>query len=578
MMNSHSTNTSVYTNTNRFVETLATSFWPLFIAAFILIFTGIGLRDPWPADEPRFALVAKEMVETGQWFFPARAQELYPDKPPVFMWAIAIFYWLTGSVRIAFLMPSALCGLLTLFLTYDIAKRLWSKKVALMAGWLLLVSFQFVLQAKTAQIDATVTAWITFGCYGILRYSLVDGKYRWYALAWFFMGVGVITKGVGFLPMLMLIPLLFYRYKAKTANNVVAYPMWTWFAGPFIMLGTIALWVVPMMVIVAQSDSAAFELYRDNILLKQTVTRYADSWHHVKPAWYYVTSVIPVFWLPLSLMIPWLVKPWIASFKALDPRIILPLTWVLLVIVFFSISPGKRGVYIFPALPMLVLAVAPYFELLLKKAGLRRLLFGLVSLLSFGLIAFAVLGLMDVTAVSKLADKIEISPWYFFLCVGLISTLGLIYALVKNTWFAWPVFFTALWMTYSTYGYVLRNEVSTPISIYENAQQYVSDDAEIALLRFSEQFILFSPYPVYHFGYHTPLEEQLKAAYQWQSNERRYLLIEDKLIDPSCFDMDSGIDLGFAHRRHWILLPQDAKKPTCEYPPSELPVYFYEHK
>ena len=36
--------------------------WPLlFIAAFILLI-GVGLRSPWPADEPRFVEVAREMV------------------------------------------------------------------------------------------------------------------------------------------------------------------------------------------------------------------------------------------------------------------------------------------------------------------------------------------------------------------------------------------------------------------------------------------------------------------------------------------------------------------------------------
>ena len=71
------------------------TFW-LFVLASVLIFIGIGLRDPWPADEPRFTQVAKEMVETGQWFFPARAEEFYPDKPPVFMWTIAFFFALFG--------------------------------------------------------------------------------------------------------------------------------------------------------------------------------------------------------------------------------------------------------------------------------------------------------------------------------------------------------------------------------------------------------------------------------------------------------------------------------------------------
>ena len=74
----------------------------LLLLALIVLAAGIGLRAPWPADEPRFALVAKQMVESGQWLFPFRGGEIYPDKPPMFMWAIALFYQLTGSMRVAF--------------------------------------------------------------------------------------------------------------------------------------------------------------------------------------------------------------------------------------------------------------------------------------------------------------------------------------------------------------------------------------------------------------------------------------------------------------------------------------------
>ena len=72
--------------------------------ALLLLGLGIGLRDPWPSDEPRFALVAHWMVEHGQWLFPHRGHELYPDKPPVFMWLQALAYLLTGSWRVAFLL------------------------------------------------------------------------------------------------------------------------------------------------------------------------------------------------------------------------------------------------------------------------------------------------------------------------------------------------------------------------------------------------------------------------------------------------------------------------------------------
>ena len=43
--------------------------WLFWLFALLILATGLGLRDPWPADEPRFALVAKQMVESGDWLF-----------------------------------------------------------------------------------------------------------------------------------------------------------------------------------------------------------------------------------------------------------------------------------------------------------------------------------------------------------------------------------------------------------------------------------------------------------------------------------------------------------------------------
>ena len=51
--------------------------------SLLLIVTGLGLRDPWPADEPRFALV-RDMVATGEWLLPRVGGDVYADKPPLF--------------------------------------------------------------------------------------------------------------------------------------------------------------------------------------------------------------------------------------------------------------------------------------------------------------------------------------------------------------------------------------------------------------------------------------------------------------------------------------------------------------
>src|SRR5690606_39545900 len=102
--------------------------WLLLAGAAVLA-AGLGLRDPWPADEPRFALIAKDMVESGDWLIPRVGGVLYPDKPPLFFWLVASFYALTNSLSVAVLLPSLLAGLGAVWLVYDLARRLWTSVI-----------------------------------------------------------------------------------------------------------------------------------------------------------------------------------------------------------------------------------------------------------------------------------------------------------------------------------------------------------------------------------------------------------------------------------------------------------------
>jgi len=181
-------------------------FWLLLLFAVVVIGAGIGLRDPWPSDEPRFTLAAKQMVESGDWLFPHRGAELYSDKPPMLMWTEAASYKLIGNWRIAFLLPSLLAALGTLLLVYDLGRRLWSRQAGLYAAAALLVSFQFVYQVKRAQIDPLVMFYITAANWGLLVHMLKGPNWRAFWFGCFCAGLGVITKGVGVLALFMLVP------------------------------------------------------------------------------------------------------------------------------------------------------------------------------------------------------------------------------------------------------------------------------------------------------------------------------------------------------------------------------------
>ena len=538
------------------------AFWLLMLMGLVILGAGLGLRDPWPADEPRFALIAKQMVESGQWLFPFRGGEIYPDKPPLFMWAIALFYSLTGSLRVAFLLPNLLAGLGTLALVFDISRRLWDRATAFRAGLLLLLTLQFAVQAKAAQIDALVTFFITLGVYGFLRFLLTDAGWRWYYLGWFAAGLGIITKGVGILAALVLIPALWtHRAEIRAASRGA------WLkalAGPLAMLAAIGLWLVPMVLAVQYHADPVYTAYRDNILFRQTVTRYAKSWHHVKPFWYYLTGVIPAFWLPLSLFIPWLIWQCRDAFRQGERRVILLAGYILLVLLFFSVSPGKRGVYITPATPALALLAAPWLPLLLQRRWPARLWQGLAWLLAGVMLILGVVAALHVNPkLAKHLAELGGDPWPLLLSTGVCATLAA-WLCRRAPLMAVSSVFAVIWLHWSLWGYPLLNPVRTPQGIMEQVREHIPDSEPMLILSFREQFLLFGQRPIEHWPYLMTDQDQIPASLSWlqHGDGHRWLLAPARRVQ-QCFDTAQAIPLGNRHGEAWTLFPQRALLPAC---------------
>ncbi|HET8696281.1 MAG TPA: glycosyltransferase family 39 protein, partial [Gammaproteobacteria bacterium] len=348
----------------------------LYVLAAVVLLAGFGLRNPWPADEPRFAAIARDMLETGDWLFPRIGGDLYADKPPLYFWMLAGCFWLTGSVRLGFLIPSVTAGLVTLTAVYDLARRLYGRETGVLAGLVLLSTFQFALEFKDAQIDPVLTMWTTVALYGLLRHLLLGPAWGWYALGGLASGLGVITKGVGFLPLLILLPYAWLT--ARGWRGAAGRATWRWSFAPLAAVAGIAMWLVPMLLAVAASGSPELAAYRDEILLHQTVGRYTAAPGHLHGWWYFVLAVIPWAWLPVSLALPWLWGHWRAALRARDLRLGLLLAWIAMVVAFFSLSSGKRGVYLLPAVPALAIVTAPYVRPLLRVLPLQRAAWALV--------------------------------------------------------------------------------------------------------------------------------------------------------------------------------------------------------
>ena len=557
-----------------------TRWWLL--ALIVVLFLGVGLRYPWPADEPRFAQIAREMVESGQWLFPTRGGEFYPDKPPVFMWLSAAFFALIGHLKVSFLLPSIFAAIGTLLLVYDLGKRLWNEQVAFWAVLILAFTPQFLLQGKTAQIDALVTFWITVGCYGLVRHFITGPHWRWYFVSWVAMGLGIMTKGVGFLPLLMLLPLALWVKNPVAAK--VEDKVWRWraLAGLLVLLLAVACWLGPMLWQVHAHGTEDMLAYRNNILFRQTAERYANAWGHLKPWHYFLTQAMPLVWFPLPFIALAMIKPLVALLKN-DAKLRVLLVWVGLVVLFFSISKGKREVYIFPALPMLALVMAVLWNAARDSKPARVLSAVLPWVLALAALAISILGAVIQWAPHKLSARLQEYG-------DLLDTLGLplvllgagllilLVALRKRDLFVrLAVNSLAIWVFVSLVAWPRVDPHRTPQQIMADVEDHLPPNAELGLLQFKEQFLLFSQRKLTHFSYLSPIEEQERRAWLWVHEAPNRFVLTPTDAEVTCFDFSHAVSLGEAHRREWVLLGTEALKAECGSPKRDKRFVYEPH-
>ncbi|MCX7513237.1 ArnT family glycosyltransferase [Frateuria hangzhouensis] len=546
-------------------------FWLLMLIALVVIGAGIGMRDPWPSDEPRYTLAARQMVEGGDWLFPHRGSELYADKPPMLMWAEAISFELVRNWRIAFLLPSLLAALGTLALVYDLGRRLWSRQVGLYAAAGLLLAFQFVYQVKRAQIDPLLMLLITAGNWGLLRHMLCGPHWRAYWLGCFCAGLGVITKGVGFLPLLLLLP---YGFAARRGwDGVVRMgpgQALRWWLGLLAMLAAIALWLVPMLLAAGARDgNPAYAAYVQDILFHQTADRYANSWGHIHSPLYYIPIVL-FSWLPLSLTYPGTLPRWWRALKAKDARLLLPVAWVALVLVFFSIPAGKRDVYILPALPMLALATAPFLEELLQARWLRAAGLGFIGLLGTLLLAVGAYALLAHPrfatdwATQREFDDGGRALFGWLTAIG-ASQLALVAGLrLRGAVWAVSGAMAVLWLGWSIGITPRLNDSSSSAALMAKVRAQLGPGDQLGLVAWKEQNLLMLDRPAVDFGFSQPWTRQYADAVAWQASDpaHRWLFVQQAAMG-ECVLRQRAVDLGHANRRQWWLFKAGAVVPGC---------------
>src|SRR6185437_13888886 len=113
------------------VDLASVVFWCL---AVFMLFWALGVRELWTA-ENRWAEITRNMLQSGDYFHPKINGSPYFDKPLVGYWVIALTAKVMGALNEWSLrIPSAIAGLVTLWMTMLLGRRLWSRQAGRIAG------------------------------------------------------------------------------------------------------------------------------------------------------------------------------------------------------------------------------------------------------------------------------------------------------------------------------------------------------------------------------------------------------------------------------------------------------------
>ena len=319
---------------------------PLLITLLFILLWGIGLstRSITRPDEGRYAEISREMTLSHNWVTPRLNAIPYFEKPPLQYWAGAISMQALGPTPLAARLWSALMGLLGCFLVWRAGNRLLGARAGLYGALVLGSGVYYVILGHINTLDMGVSVWMAVALFAFLRAQVEDR--RWMMVAWGAAAAALLSKGL----MALVLPgITLVLYSLLTRDTSV----WKRLDPVRGLLILIAL-AGPWFLLCAQANPEFLHFF----FIHEHVQRFMSTVHQrVEPAWYF----IPIL---LAGLLPWTGQLWAAlrrpfapsETRAFSPTKFLAL-YVLVVLVFFSLSGSKLPSYILPAFPALALLI-----------------------------------------------------------------------------------------------------------------------------------------------------------------------------------------------------------------------------
>ena len=328
----------------------------LALVGTILCFFNLGTPSLWDIDEGNNAEAAREMLESENWTIPTFNYQLRVDKPALLYWLQIGAYRLFGINEFAARFPSATAALLTLLLTYELARRMFGKNTGLLAGIILASSPAFCAAAHFANPDALLNA-CTVLTFLIFWIGMKAGRGWWYVSLGVGTGLAMLAKG----PVGLILPgsaaglylLSSGRLKPFCKKEIV----WSFLA--------FAMVAFPWYILVSVDTKISF---LRGFIMTHNVGRFLNTMENHRGPIFYYPIVLAAGFAIWSVFLGQAI--WFASGSRARSDVITTedsqyrylWCWIAVYFVFFSVSSTKLPNYILPIYAPIAIMIGRFLE------------------------------------------------------------------------------------------------------------------------------------------------------------------------------------------------------------------------
>jgi len=443
--------------------------------AYLLFFNNLGGIALWDPDEPRQAIMAREMMERGDYIHPYLNGRPYLEKPPFYPWMIALTAKIKGRLdESASRIPAAISALLLMLITYSIGTMLVDRSCGLLSAIVLATNYQFLSNARESVMDMTFAFFIGLTVY--LNYLAIRKDRRiLFILSFMPSAFGILTKGPAGLALPCLTTFFYLIFQKRLKRFII--PM---VVGCIVSAGIASIWFF-----------LAGEEYFREFIFRQNITRYTNAFDHIESSLYYFHKLFFNF-LPWSLLLPF------ALFYAFKKRMWLLLIWFVTTFMFYELSKSKRAIYLLSLYPACALLCGLYIRdkwSWMVKTGWIRMILGIFMLIMMLLPVISIFTFDFIPSV--IMAELKKSLFLFYGFVSIIFVIGLIqlYLLYrkkeKGVLITFIIYLSSLGLFYNVlYMPVMDRALKSPRLITDNLKA-IEKGKDIYTYGFSSAGIIF---------------------------------------------------------------------------------------